>query len=485
MNAAITYPANGNLPAPIGSIADVLGDEGTQASAPVKVFIAHNLGERTFLLSVPMFDFFRMSDVANDRNKFGDTVSQRPLDLKHARELAKYILKGLVSAVIGGRKATARGVPEAYLAVQNALGYQPYLSLQPIVANLRSCKKYGENVAGERLVTKSEETACFKVYLSQQDVLYVVDGQHRRKAMDLVFDFLDQLRSARAYPKRSASLYEAGGGQAATQDELNLWSECYTMARTHCSVQVELHLGLDSDEERQLFYDLNNLGKRVEKNLALKFDSSNPVNNFIKRDLMDLNLVQLTDVEAKTWEEDRGAILHKDLIAVNAHLFLNKTNVSSATPPVVDARRDVAKRFWTSVAAIEGFGEEGARVKTVAAQSVVLKALAKLTFDFAFGRNANEEYLERLLDGISTLDFSHANPMWRYYEMGAEERTSAGLAGLAEYLPSEASGNRDIGKFQNGRMHFGAKHNDIFPIIGDMIRWNLGLPRRREVITDE
>ena len=30
-------------------------------------------------------------------------------------------------------------------------------------------------------------------------------------------------------------------------------------------------------------------------------------------------------------------------------------------------------------------------------------------------------------------------------------------------------------------MRFGAKHNDIFPIIGDMIRWKLGLLSRRPV----
>jgi hypothetical protein len=29
-------------------------------------------------------------------------------------------------------------------------------------------------------------------------------------------------------------------------------------------------------------------------------------------------------------------------------------------------------------------------------------------------------------------------------------------------------------------MRFGAKHNDIFPILADMIRWTTGLPSRRE-----
>jgi hypothetical protein len=476
---SVVYPANGGMPAPLGTISDLLST-GTQATTPVKVFFAHNLGQRTFLLSIPMFEFYRMSDVANDREKHGNAVAQRKLDPDHARKLAVYILKGLVSTAIGARKTLKKPIPEAFQRIQNHLGAQPYLSLQPIVANLRACAKLGENIPGSRMVTAEGETACFKVFLSQQDVLFVVDGQHRRKAMDMVFNFLDHIRTNQEYPKKRQSLYAGSTDEAMGPDELMLWQECYEMARTHSSVQVELHLGLDPDEERQLFHDLNNLGKKVEKNLALKFDNSNPVNNFIKRELVDKGVLDLTDKDVKNWDEDTGAISHKELIAVNAHLFLNKTNVSSATPAVVEERTAVASRFWTAVVAIDSFGEEGARKKTVAAQPVVLKALAKLTFDFAFGRSADPKLLEKLLNGITTIDFSHNNPMWRYYEFTPEQRKEKGLTGLADFVPSDADGNRDLGAFQGGYMRFGAKHNDIFPIIGDMIRWKLGLPNRRE-----
>jgi hypothetical protein len=68
--------------------------------------------------------------------------------------------------------------------------------------------------------------------------------------------------------------------------------------------------------------------------------------------------------------------------------------------------------------------------------------------------------------------------MWRYYEFTEEERNRLGLNGLSKYLPSAEGGNRDVGSFQGGYMRFGAKHNDIFPLIGDMVRWKLGLPSR-------
>ena len=112
---------------------------------------------------------------------------------------------------------------------------------------------------------------------------------------------------------------------------------------------------------------------------------------------------------------------------------------------------------------------------------MVLKALAKLAYDFGYGRHKNEEWLHSLLDGIASINFSHDEPMWRYYQLSPEERKKWGLTSLAEYLPSDEGANRDISAYneKDRVMRFGAKHNDIFPILGDMIRWKLGLPSRK------
>jgi hypothetical protein len=47
-------------------------------------------------------------------------------------------------------------------------------------------------------------------------------------------------------------------------------------------------------------------------------------------------------------------------------------------------------------------------------------------------------------------------------------------------LPADDGSNRDVGRFDPATqwMRFGAKHNDIYPIIGDMLRWQIGLPSR-------
>lgn len=472
------FPAANEMPTPIGSIDDLI-DTGDTSEKPYKTFIGHNLGSRTFLMIVPMRELFEISEVANDRGRDGESIAQRKLDIKHAEGLAKYLLKGLVSSAIKRKEINKQPISEDYSRISDSLGRQPYMSMQPIVANLRECAPGGANIRGVRMQS-GDETACFKIFLSQKHTLWIVDGQHRRMGMKLVFDFLEHVRTTQSYPKKG-SLF-LGSMEAIGSSELQVWQECYEVARSFCTIAVEIHLGLSPDEERQLFHDLNNLSKKVEKSLALQFDSSNPVNLFIKDRLINGLGIQVAEKDVSDWNSDHGEITRKDLVAVNAILFLNKTNISGATPLGVADKFDTCYRFWEAVTAIPGFGEEGARSKTVAAQPVVLKALAKLTFDYAFnsrkGRNA-DVYLEKIFDGISDVDFSHENPMWRYYEMTPEDVQRAGLAGLVEYLPkSDTGANRDVGSFQNGLMRFGAKHNDIYPIIADMLRWRLGLSSR-------
>jgi hypothetical protein len=160
--------------------------------------------------------------------------------------------------------------------------------------------------------------------------------------------------------------------------------------------------------------------------------------------------------------------------------------VKPATSTIVDEREPQVEDLWSAIAHIPGFGEDQARNKTVAAQPVILKALAKITFDLLFSNRRpenGEELFADLLARLSTVDFSHDNPMWRYYQLSDEERLALSLTGLAEYLPDAGAdvpeANRDVGAYQGGLMRFGAKHNDIYPILADMIRWKLKLPSRR------
>lgn len=481
------YPKSGDLPTPIHQdldTLDVLADSGDINEQPYNVFIGHNLGHRVFTMSIPYRKFFDISAVANDRES--GPVAQRPLDPNHAKKLASYMVKGLVSAAKMKRQALGKEVPAEFDSMLRVLGEQPYFSIQPLVCNLRNVPPGATGpggVRGFRLETTSGETAAFRIFLSERHVLWVIDGQHRREAAAMALAFLETVRRTNQYPRKGSIIFPDKGA-IISNAEMLVWNEAWEAARSYATLTVEVHLGLSVDQERQLFHDLNRLVKRVDPSLALQFDSSNPVTLFIKRSLAGDLGMHLSDAEPKDWSEDTGALVLKDIVAVNAVAFLNKGNISGATPAVIEPREATILELWGRIVEIPEFGADRAKEKTVAAQPVVLKALAKIAYDLNFSNRKSADAAElwsAFLDKVPELDFTHANPMWRYYEMTETERVASGLGGLAAYLPEDTgTANRDIGAYQNGLMRFGAKHNDIFPILADMLRWAAGLPSRRE-----
>jgi len=467
-----------------GNLADLL-DSGTGSERPVLTQVCHNMGNRTFLFQLPMKVFYDQSMVANDRGTGSEPIAQRPLNLPHATKLAKYMLKGLVTAAQFRRTLAPNPKPEspALAQLEKTLGKQPYVSMQPMVCNLRNVDPTLRGLRADRVLSKeTNETVGFKVWLSQSNILHVVDGQHRRMAMHILFDFLNKTISKPELTSKGNLLMPLKG--PLSNDLVSALQEVLETGSAFASVQVECHIGLDIDQERQLFHDLNNLGKKVEASLALQFDNSNPVNVFIKDVLIDDDTVlswEVIEKDVADWNNDLGAITRKDLVSINARLFLNKTNISGASPGQVEPNKELVTNFWLQVAQIPGLGLPGAKLASVAAQPVVLKALAKLTYDYGVGKKANSSHLQALMETLVTVDFTHVNPMWRYYQLDTDQRKLAGLESLKEYLPSDDEGyNRDIGNFDEKvqTMRFGAKHNDIFPIIGDMIRWKLSLPSR-------
>ncbi|HYG26351.1 MAG TPA: DNA sulfur modification protein DndB [Caulobacteraceae bacterium] len=444
------------------------------ASTRIDVFASLNLGAQTLTMKLPIAQFIDLSEIPNEGAVDSDEISQRNLDRAHASKLAVYVLKGLVNAARNYRKSENKDT-RFHDEILLRLGEQSYFSLQPVVVNIPATL---DDLNWKVQTNSAGDDVAVRISLPPTATMWVIDGQHRRWAMNLVLDFLRNVITFRAYP-RKGSLFPAETGPI-SPGHLEVWREAQNLALQHCTVTIEAHLGLNAEAQRQLFHDLNNLGKSVSAGMAFDFDNSNPVNIFIKKDLIEGGGLSapITEKDIVDWQSHDGSMARKDVVAVNSILFLNKTNPKAATPAHVDRMRDVALRFWTEVSNIKDFGAPGAKLKTVAAQPVVLKGLAKLAYDFAVGRKADDDHLETLLNGIDSIDFSHGNPMWRYYELSREERAKL-VPGLSDYLPND-DGNRDLGGSDDGKMRFGAKHNDIYPIIGDMIRWKLGLPSRQE-----
>ena len=210
------------------------------------------------MLSVKLHEFYEMSAVSNDRT-MGD-VSQRPLDTKHSRGLAVYILKGLVSSALK-KKGLSPEAKEALEEIQENLGTQVYMCLQPIVANLRLDGGRASPRLEPIMDAKTGAQVAAAVFLRTDDILWVIDGQHRREAMHEVFEFLQHLQRTRRYPKKS--LYEADHVEL-SPTEMQAWEACIKEARGSCTVVVEVHIGLDTGQERQLFHDLNSKVKPVQ-----------------------------------------------------------------------------------------------------------------------------------------------------------------------------------------------------------------------------
>ena len=470
------------------SLDDALTNQNSTGK-PVKTFVGYNSGSRTFTLIMSLFEIQEYTEVANERSGANE-VAQRKLDMAHAVGIGRYILKGLLHAAKRTREKQGRPVSPEMNAIIKTMGEQPYISIPPLVASFRESGPNGVNLKVLPLLVSGDETASYKIFLNHGDVFWVVDGQHRRKGIQLVFEFLDAVRTNRRYPAQR-SLFPEKSKEDLTTAELLVWEDVLAETKK-CTLTLEVHLGLDIHQERQLFHDLNNLAKKVEKGLAFQFDGSNPINVYVKEELREGIFndagYEVSMSDKVNWNDPGSGLTWKDLIAINAILFLNKTTVHGASPKDVELRQEAATRFWSMIPELKDTTADDAKQRTVLAQPVVLKALAKLWYDFHWSKNTEwntPENREKLVRGIRTVDFSHEHPMWRYYQLSEEERARLGLTGLSDYMPSDKEGvNRDIGMYDAHAkaFRFGAKHNDIYPIIGDMIRWKLELPKRHKAV---
>ncbi|MEO7045386.1 MAG: DNA sulfur modification protein DndB, partial [Ferruginibacter sp.] len=283
-----------------------------------------------------------------------------------------------------------------------------------------------------------------------------------------------------------------GSKERLSQEELEVWNECKSMC-TICKISIEVHLGLSMPEEKQMFYDLNSYAKAIETSLANKMDTSNPINTYTMEILQPKIFKSKIDVSGSNsdadWNTEAPTLTGKSLSAIHAILFLNKGNIKGATPSdITEYKKEIANNFWNVVLEIPGFLENKPKLHTVVAQPVVLKAIAKLFFEMFFGKNKNlnnETNQNKLMEGLKSFDFSHDNEVWKYYQMLNEERTNK-FPGLTEYLPidEEDSKNRDMGGFDlaSNTFRFGAKHNDIVPLISDIIKWKIQLPSRQKKV---
>lgn len=474
-----------------------LGDlkrSGARTDFNTAVLTGFNMGNRTLSLTLTMEQFREHSDVANEArilDTSGDRseIAQRPLDEKHAKAIALYMLRGLLVSVRQAWDDEGRHIPEELEDLLSDLGQGPYQGLQPFTGNIRLCAPGGAD-----LDIEERKDGKLLLYFRQGQLIYVIDGQHRRRAYEQMVNWLREMMTTSRYPStRRGGIYmpEDREDVRLSATELEIWSNVLELARSHFTVDVTVHLGLKPEQERQLFHDLNNLGKKPDAALSQAFDQANPVSVFIRQEIEAHNLlgtVRISDIGSKKGQKrtSDGAptIFRDDLVSANAMLFAGATNQAGIMPSTVVPNKEYAVRFWKALASQPHFGEEGWEETTLLSEPVMVKALAQLAYTFHDSREANHELRDRFLAHLEagTLNFSPTDPLWALHRKSDAELEAENPA-LLDYITPEA-GRKSYANFQGDRLtSFAQNTRDIARYLGDAMRWKLGLPPRPGIAT--
>ena len=463
-----------------------LGDlkrTGGRTSVSATVLAGFNLNSRTLSVTMPMETFREVSDVANEVRivEMGgerSQIAQRPLDLKHAKNLALYMARGMTSGVKRVWQDEGRVIPDELDDILSDLGEGPYQGLQPLTGNIRQCEPDGvdldiEERPGGQLI----------LFLRLGQLIYVIDGQHRRVAYELLTTWLREILQAGKYGKRGLYVPERED-LGLTAEETAIWSAVIELARSHFTVDVTVHLGLKPDQERQLFHDLNNLGKKPDAALAQAFDQANPVSVYVRQHIEEKKLlgdVRISDTGSKKGgkspEASSPTIYRDDLVVANALLFAGATNQTAVTTHLVNAHIDYGDRFWQIVASQLHF-ETQDPLLTLLAEPVMIKALASLAHNFHGSREKNHALRDQFLSDVAAgkIDFSPTDPLWALYLKSDSERDEINSV-LGDYLTPDAA-RKTYTVIREGRYDFAANTRDIARYLGDLIRWKLKLPPR-------
>jgi hypothetical protein len=214
------------------------------------------------------------------------------------------------------------------------------------------------------------------------------------------------------------------------------------------SITAELHFGMTLDQERQLFYFLNDLSRAVPSAVSQAFDQDNAINTFTHELIKDFIPMGLVSEKGQVDWEDPAWIRRDSLNAINAKLILNHGNIENAKSSVVAPRLEDARAFWTAILALPGITD---RKTSLAAQPAMLKAIAKCFYDLKWARGSGrkalpEDIAEKFLAALPTVDFSVKNLVWR----GGAKTT-----GIAH---------------TDGSFRFSPTHNEIVPLLAAELR---------------
>ena len=399
---------------------------------------ANNLGSTTFTTSIDVGTFLTQSEVGNDLSR--GHVTQRPLNIPHATGMAAFNLSALINAVCKKYEAKFGELPQEVVEVFDHVSPKSYYAWAPLVCSVRF-------PLTEILGDPDKTTGEWTLRLRPDQILWVVDGQHRRKGLEYTRDWLSKMTTERKYP-RLKEAFPAGLRNVSDQ-ALVFWQMALQEFVSSFSITAELHFGMTIDQERQLFYFLNDLSRSVPSSVAQSFDKDNVINVFTHELVKDFIPSGLVSDKGQVDWENAVWVRRDSLNGINAKLLLNRGNIDGAKSSVVTPRLADARAFWKAVLALPGITD---RKASLAAQPAMLKAIAKCYYDLMWARGSGRKALpadtaEKFLAALPLVDFSHGNLIWR----GAAGKPTGVL-------------------HTDGSYRFSPTHNEIVPYLAATLR---------------
>jgi hypothetical protein len=392
-----------------------------------RVLVNCNLGNTTITTAVPMKTFFGMSVVANRENADSEEeIAQRNLNMPHAKKLAIYMVKGIMQYAQTLRKEDGEAPSAVIDDILDIIGRNVYTSVQPFVCNIRNCGQDLTELGYADQFDASGFPVGSTVRLSNKTLFYLVDGQHRREAMRIILDFFRVSQSVKRLPKTSLLAPYKITDPIAFSDAM---AELLEIAETEPTAQVECHLGLTIEEERQLFADMNNRARKVEHNIVTTFDASNPICSLV------------TDLRSKEATTASSEISMDKAISITSKIIGNNYKPKPCTPLFVRERANVAHDFWKSVT----INKKNNPSNTNMLNSMgILKALATLLFRYNFAKTANESISSKLIDLIKNYNFDlKTNPVFKIQLLSDDELGKENLTYIKDRLIEHHMGSGD------------------------------------------
>jgi len=435
-------------------------------------FTGWTYGHPVVTMELPINTFHTMSIVPNT-DELG-LAQRKHLDVPHAKKLSGFFLKGAIDGLwqkleeLDEKDITDDicEIKDYIKELSRIIGTQPFYAVQPFTGSLPSAGR-----KGSKLTVKEVSDSILQIKLGCRDLIRILDGFHRKHGIIFLLEELDYILDKSKFMKKG-SLLPFGNSMPVNLKAFRMIKEYFLTSST---VSVRIYLGLTLEQERQVFHDINRLGKTVDDGLAFIFDSSNPIVLYAK-DALARNIITLKTVDHdQKRTDDDDTLSMRDLVNVCTIFFTGKTSNKGAPASTVREKEVTADRLWRTIHAIPNFGN---RKATVAMQGVVMKAIARLAFDLGYGRNKDADQLENFLTNlVSKVDFSHENKIWQYYNLPEDEKKT--IPGIEAFVPETMSSPLGVYSPSYG-MRFAATSNDVFPVIGDMIRYQIGLqPRKR------